>query len=122
MTFASKLKELRNDVGLTQQQFIDALYKKTGKKIAISAYRNYESNKKRRIPKSDILIAISNFYEIDTRYLTEDIYDGSSSYKNVCKREYQKGYQDAINDLINYLTKHSIKEANNGFTSRALED
>ena len=72
LNIAQKLKNLREEAGLTQEKFIEKLEEATGLHISISAYRNYENIEKPRIPKNEILNAICNYYNIDMEYLLND--------------------------------------------------
>ncbi len=61
MKLGDKLKKLREDKGLMQQDVCTAL------EIEQSTLANYENN--RRIPKIDLLISIANYYGVSIDYL-----------------------------------------------------
>jgi transcriptional regulator with XRE-family HTH domain len=61
MKIGDRMKRLREEKGLIQQDVCNAL------DIEQSTLANYENN--RRIPKTDILIAIANFYGVSLDYL-----------------------------------------------------
>ena len=66
------MKKLREEKGLMQQDVCNAL------DIEQSTLANYENN--RRVPKTDILIEIANYYGVSLDYLvgrTDDRFDGS---------------------------------------------
>lgn len=82
MNIAEKLKKLREEKGLSQQQLIDKLYKEQGEKIAISSIRNYENDKSPRVPQGTILLALSRFYDVSLEYLLDDNITAKST-KNI---------------------------------------
>lgn len=61
MKIGDRMKRLRAEKGIMQQQVCDAL------DIEQSTLANYENN--RRVPKTDILVAIANFYGVPLDYL-----------------------------------------------------
>ena len=63
MNFSDKLKQLRNEKGITQQQFAE----QSG--IALSSIRNYENG---RLPDTHQLKIIKNFYDVSYEYLLDD--------------------------------------------------
>lgn len=66
------MKKLREEKGLMQQDVCNAL------DIEQSTLANYENN--RRVPKTDILIEIANYYGVSLDYLvgrTDDRFDNS---------------------------------------------
>ena len=66
MKLCNKLKLLREEKGLTQQQ----LSKKLG--IGIQSVRNYESEEKNRIPNTVQLKLLKDFYNVTYEYLLDD--------------------------------------------------
>lgn len=72
MNIAEKLRKLREEKGLSQDQLIDELYKEQGEKIAISSVRNYENEKSPRVPQGTILLALARFYNVSVEYLLDD--------------------------------------------------
>lgn len=72
MKIGDRMKKLREEKGLMQQDVCNAL------DIEQSTLANYENN--RRVPKTDILIEIANYYGVSLDYLvgrTDDRFDGS---------------------------------------------
>lgn len=61
MKIGDRMKQLREEKGLMQQDVCNAL------DIEQSTLANYENN--RRVPKTEILIAIANFYGVSLDYL-----------------------------------------------------
>lgn len=72
---ANKLKKLRKEKDLSQEALLEEINKKQNLKISISAYRNYENVNNPRIPKMNILLALSNFFDVDMRYLLDNAID-----------------------------------------------
>lgn len=72
MKIGDRMKKLREEKGLMQQDVCNAL------DIEQSTLANYENN--RRVPKTDILIEIANYYGVSLDYLvgrTDDRFDNS---------------------------------------------
>lgn len=61
VNFGSKVKELRLEKGLTQQQLANLLG------VAVSAISSYESGS--RYPSYEVLISISRIFHVSTDYL-----------------------------------------------------
>lgn len=71
------MKKLREEKGLMQQDVCNTL------DIEQSTLANYENN--RRVPKTDILIEIANYYGVSLDYLvgrTDDRFDNSKRRPN----------------------------------------
>lgn len=64
MNFSEKMKQLRNEKGITQQQASNEMG------IAISSLRNYENNI--RFPDTEQLRIIKNYYNVTYEYLLDD--------------------------------------------------
>ena len=72
MKIGDRMKKLREEKGLMQQDVCNAV------DIEQSTLANYENN--RRVPKTDILIEIANYYGVSLDYLvgrTDDRFDNS---------------------------------------------
>lgn len=72
MKIGDRMKKLREEKGLMQQDVCNAL------DIEQSTLANYENN--RRVPKTDILIEIANYYGVSLDYLvgrTDERFDNS---------------------------------------------
>lgn len=76
MTFGEKIKQLRIDKGLTQEQASE----KIG--IAISSLRNYENIEKPRLPDTYQLKQIRDFYNVPYEYLLDDN-SNNKNYENL---------------------------------------
>jgi len=74
MTFGEKIRKLRIDKGLTQEE----ARKEIG--IAISSLRNYENDK--RLPDISQLKLIKRFYKVSYEYLLEDSHEAPND-KNI---------------------------------------
>lgn len=77
MKIGDRMKKLREEKGLMQQDVCNAL------DIEQSTLANYENN--RRVPKTDILIEIANYYGVSLDYLvgrTDDRFDNSKRRPN----------------------------------------
>lgn len=75
MKIGDRMKKLREEKGLMQQDVCNAL------DIEQSTLANYENN--RRVPKTDILIEIANYYGVSLDYLvgrTDDRFDNSKRW------------------------------------------
>lgn len=93
--FAKRLKELRTNAGMTQQQLGDAL---NVTKVSIC---NYESGN--RMASIDILIDISNLFKVDLDYLIgTDTYVVSDNSENYGVRMAKEEIS-----IIKELRKHS---------------
>ncbi|WP_278949574.1 helix-turn-helix domain-containing protein [Megasphaera elsdenii] len=73
MKIGDRMKKLREEKGLMQQDVCNAL------DIEQSTLANYENN--RRVPKTDILIEIANYYGVSLDYLVGRTYDRFDSSK-----------------------------------------
>lgn len=77
MKIGDRMKKLREEKGLMQQDVCNTL------DIEQSTLANYENN--RRVPKTDILIEIANYYGVSLDYLvgrTDDRFDNSKRRPN----------------------------------------
>lgn len=75
MRFGDRMKKLREEKGLMQQDGCSALG------LEQSTLANYENN--RRMPKTDILISIANYYGVSLDYLvgrTNNRFDNSKRH------------------------------------------
>ena len=100
MNSAEKLKKLREQRGLTQEQLINDL----PRRIAISTLRNYESTSNPRIPTMKNLKMLAKFYDVDIGYIIDDSIENTTHGKS---KELQ-------------LSDESIKKLNNINNSSAL--
>lgn len=73
MKIGDRMKKLREEKGLMQQDVCNAL------DIEQSTLANYENN--RRVPKTDILIEIANYYGVSLDYLVGRVDDRFDSSK-----------------------------------------
>ena len=96
MTFSEKMKLLREEKGITQQQASDEMG------IAISSLRNYENG---RLPDTVQLKIIKNYYDVTYEYLLDDQCENRTS-ENV-----EIGIQFGLSDKSIEALKNS-KEKN----------
>ena len=75
MNIAEKLKELREDKRITQQELIKEIEKTQNISIAISSIKNYENVNNPRIPQGDILLALARYYDVSIESLLDDKLD-----------------------------------------------
>lgn len=66
MKIYEKIKNIREENNLTQEEFADKLG------ISVNAVKNYEDKEKERIPSTDILLTISRKFGVSTDYLLHD--------------------------------------------------
>lgn len=103
MNIAEKLRKLREEKGLSQEQLIDGLYKEQGEKIAISSVRNYENEKSPRVPQGTILLSLARFYNVSVEYLLDDNISAKSINNVSISREL--GLSDKSIETIKKLNK-----------------
>lgn len=121
MNIAEKLRKLREEKGLSQQQLIDKLYKEQGEKIAISSVRNYENDKAPRVPQGKILLALSRFYDVSLEYLLDDSITAKTTNNisiskelGVCDETIQnikdinKQYRNMLDDFLSSVQTHNF--------------
>ena len=67
--YGQRIRELREKMGLSQSQFIEAFVAKFGEeyRMAQTALSKYEQEQ--REPKNELLIAFANFFNVSTDYL-----------------------------------------------------
>lgn len=63
MKIYTRIRDLREDHDMTQQEVADALG------LWLNTYRNYETGK--RVPPFDIMVAIARLYHVSLDYLAE---------------------------------------------------
>jgi transcriptional regulator with XRE-family HTH domain len=63
--FKTRVKKLRQEKKLSQNETAKAL------NISLRAYQYYESNQKNFLPSYDILIALSNLFNVSIDYLLD---------------------------------------------------
>ena len=107
MTFAEKLKELRNQKGLSQEQISKEM------RIAISSLRNYENG---RLPDTHQLKIIKNFYNVPYEYLLEDSVTNKS--ENNIKIEKELGLSDLSIEKIKELKNYNLTSDLNLFLEK----
>ena len=72
MNIAEKLKELRENKGITQTELIKEIEKTQNISIAISSIKNYENVNNPRIPQGEILLALARYYNVSLESLIDD--------------------------------------------------
>lgn len=89
-TFGSRLKELRNGKGLSQEELAKAIH------LAQSTIAYYESEKKN--PSKQTIQLLSDFFSVSTDYLL-----GKSNIRNpYIPEEYKEKYEVAKKDVNQY--------------------
>lgn len=78
-----RLKELRNQLGITQQNIADAL------KVSRPAYTKWENGE--RQPDFDTLLKLADFFNVSADYLLENTDDPTPPTKKGQKKEAPKG-------------------------------
>ena len=82
-TIAKRLRKIRIDKLLSQQNVVDDINSKGGS-IAISSLRNYENGYK--TPNICILISLAKYYDVSLDYLVDDnITTSNKENVNICK-------------------------------------
>lgn len=108
MTFGEKIKQLRIDKNLTQEQ----ASRQMG--IAISSLRNYENG---RLPDTHQLKIIKNFYNVPYEFLLEDsIINKDTNNINI---EKELGLSTHSIQLIKYINEYNQKDVLNFFLEKA---
>lgn len=99
-TFGERVKELRLDKGLTQQELANSFY------LNKSSISRYEKNK--QIPELETLEKLSDFFEVSLDYLLgkSDIKNPEAAIKlNTSNSISTKGLSDENIKLINTMIK-----------------
>lgn len=87
--FDDRLKKLRIERGLSQQEVADDLG------LKVNTYRNYENNE--REPSSTTLIKISAYFGVTLDYLLNYHYNDEKNVQSI--EEIRKDYRDILADL-----------------------
>lgn len=113
MNIAEKLKELRENKGITQTELIKEIEKTQNISIAISSIKNYENVNNPRIPQGDILLALARYYDVSIESLLDDTLD---VHKN---ENLNIGKELLLNDVtinnIKFLNSLNLTNAFNDF-------
>ena len=101
MKLSQKLRELREEKGLTQQELADQIG------CGVQSIRNYENDSKDRIPNSVQLKMLKDFYNVTYEYLLDDDCN-NRTLKSASLGKQLKLSDEALDNLINlqYLDRH----------------
>lgn len=103
MNSAEKLKKLRKDMGLTQEELIAKL----PFELSLSALRNYENTTNPRLPVHEILVKLAEFYNVSVEYLKNNEMQRNEETITITMEEYKellitKGKYEALKERYNY--------------------
>ena len=92
VNFGDKVKELRHEKRLTQQQLAELLG------VAVSAISSYESGS--RYPSYEVLISLSRIFHVSTDYLL-----GITDTRNIDVTGLNNDEISAVNQIVDMLRK-----------------
>lgn len=110
MKIGDRIKKLREENGLMQQDVCNTL------DIEQSTLANYENN--RRVPKTDILIKIANYYGVSLDFLVGMTYNRFNSYKG-CLKDLNKFLQQS--EIIFDGDTYKLTDEDRDLILKALE-
>lgn len=110
MKIGDRIKKLREENGLMQQDVCNTL------DIEQSTLANYENN--RRVPKTDILIKIANYYGISLDFLVGMTDNRFNSYKG-CLKDLNKFLQQS--EIIFDGDTYKLTDEDRDLILKALE-
>lgn len=110
MKIGDRIKKLREENGLMQQDVCNTL------DIEQSTLANYENN--RRVPKTDILIKIANYYGVSLDFLVEMTDNRFNSYKG-CLKDLNKFLQQS--EIIFDGDTYKLTDEDRDLILKALE-
>lgn len=110
MKIGDKIKKLREENGLMQQDVCNTL------DIEQSTLANYENN--RRVPKTDILIKIANYYGVSLDFLVGMTDNRFNSYKG-CLKDLNKFLQQS--EIIFDGDTYKLTDEDRDLILKALE-
>lgn len=67
--YGRRIRELRENLGMSQAQFIDAFVAKYGEEYRMSQTALSKYEQEQREPKNELLIAFADFFGVSTDYL-----------------------------------------------------
>lgn len=111
MNSAEKLKKLRKDMGLTQEELIAKL----PFELSLSALRNYENTTNPRLPVHEILVKLAEFYNVSVEYLKNNEMQRNEETITITMEEYKellitKGKYEALKERYNYTAIPAYRE------------
>lgn len=110
MKIGDRIKKLREENGLMQQDVCNTL------DIEQSTLANYENN--RRVPKTDILIKIANYYGVSLDFLVGMTDNRFNSYKG-CLKDLNKFLQQS--EIIFDGDTYKLTDEDRDLILKALE-
>lgn len=110
MKIGDRIKKLREENGLMQQDVCNTL------NIEQSTLANYENN--RRVPKTDILIKIANYYGVSLDFLVGMTDNRFNSYKG-CLKDLNKFLQQS--EIIFDGDTYKLTDEDRDLILKALE-
>lgn len=110
MKIGDRIKKLREEKGLMQQDVCNTLG------IEQSTLANYENN--RRVPKTDILIKIANYYGVSLDFLVGMTDNRFNSYKG-CLKDLNKFLQQS--EIIFDGDTYKLTDEDRDLILKALE-
>lgn len=110
MKIGHRIKKLREENGLMQQDVCNTL------DIEQSTLANYENN--RRVPKTDILIKIANYYSVSLDFLVGMTDNRFNSYKG-CLKDLNKFLQQS--EIIFDGDTYKLTDEDRDLILKALE-
>lgn len=110
MKIGDRIKKLREENGLMQQDVCNTL------DIEQSTLANYENN--RRVPKTDILIKIANYYGVSLDFLVRMTDNRFNSYKG-CLKDLNKFLQQS--EIIFDGDTYKLTDEDRDLILKALE-
>lgn len=119
MNIAEKLKELRENKGITQTELIKEIEKTQNISIAISSIKNYENVNNPRIPQGDILLALARYYNVSLESLIDDKIEQPLKKENLEIGKELKINEYTINN-IKYLNELYITNTFNNFCTSSI--
>ena len=101
-----RLKQLRKEKGLTQQEVADRL------DCALNVYSRYERGE--RQPSIDMLLKLSNIFEVSIDYIVEspDALPRFTLYQQKFLKALNKADERSREDALNLLLSHQTEQGN----------
>lgn len=111
MKLSQKLRELREEKGITQQELADQIG------CGIQSIRNYENDSKDRVPSTIQLKMLKDFYNVTYEYLLDDDCN-NKTLKSASLGKQLKLSDAALDNLINlqYLDRHLSRKSSGPYT------
>ena len=105
MKLSQKLRELREEKGLTQQELADQIG------CGVQSIRNYENDSKERVPSTIQLKMLKDFYNVTYEYLLDDECNNKTVESASIGKELKLS-DEALDKIINlqYINRHLPRE------------